>query len=59
MLTASSFFIKNEKNKRKANTMNPMINLTNEELEQKIKNLEDLEAQCEKLDIEKEDRDLI
>lgn len=33
--------------------------LTNEELEQKIKNLEDLEAQCEKLDIEKEDRDLI
>lgn len=32
--------------------------LTQAELDQNTKNLPDLEAQCEKLDIEKEDKDL-
>ncbi len=32
--------------------------LTKEEIEQFNKNLPDLESQCEKLDIEKEDNDL-
>ena len=33
--------------------------VTLEEIEQNTQNLPDLEAQCEKLDIEKEDKDLI
>ena len=32
--------------------------LTQAEIDQNTKNLPDLEAQCEKLDIEKEDKDL-
>lgn len=32
--------------------------VTKEELKQNTQNLPDLEAQCEKLDIEKEDQDL-
>lgn len=35
-----------------------MGRVTKEQIDQRTQNLEDLEAMCEKLDIEKEDKDL-